>query len=104
MRPDPREAKEARDFGLQPNDALAALAQIEDEEELFRWALEILPLRNRVSEDDRARLDAAFFRRAKGLGADPELPPSLPALPSSSVEDHVTSPDRRIDDETQASV
>jgi ERF superfamily len=49
------------------------LARIEDAEALFRWALEILPARNKLDELQRAAFDAAFLARADAIGADPEL-------------------------------
>jgi hypothetical protein len=52
---------------------LVALDTIEDAEALVRWALASLSLRNRVSDETRARLDAAFIERARSIGADPEL-------------------------------
>ena len=69
------------------------LAHITDADTLFRWALEILPARNKLDQPQRAALDAAFFARADAIGADPELLTRLrasgtvplgdgPALPS----------------------
>jgi hypothetical protein len=68
------------------------LAKITDANTLFRWALEILPARNKLNEHQRAALDAAFLARADAVGADPELltpfalhrasPLGGPALPS----------------------
>jgi hypothetical protein len=49
------------------------LARIEDADALFRWALEILPARNKLDEAPRAEFDAAFLARAHAIGADPEL-------------------------------
>ena len=49
------------------------LARIEDADALFRWALEILPARNKLDEARRAEFDAAFLARADAIGADPEL-------------------------------
>ena len=40
------------------------LAHITDADTLFRWALEILPARNKLDEQQRAALDAAFLARA----------------------------------------
>ncbi len=47
------------------------LARIEDADALFRWALEILPARNKLDEARRAELDAAFLAKADAIGADP---------------------------------
>jgi hypothetical protein len=49
------------------------LARIEDADALFRWALEVLPARNKLDEARRAEFDAAFLAKADALGADPEL-------------------------------
>jgi hypothetical protein len=49
------------------------LARIEDADALFRWALEILPARNKLEEARRAEFDEAFLARANAIGADPEL-------------------------------
>jgi hypothetical protein len=49
------------------------LARIEDADALFRWALEILPARNKLDEARRAEFDAAFLAKADAIGADPEL-------------------------------
>ena len=49
------------------------LANIVDADALFRWALEILPARNKLDDAQRAAFDAAFLARADAIGADPEL-------------------------------
>ena len=49
------------------------LANIADADALFRWALEILPARNKLDDAQRAAFDAAFLARADAIGADPEL-------------------------------
>jgi hypothetical protein len=49
------------------------LARIEDADALLRWALDILPARNKLGEAQRAEFDAAFLARADAIGADPEL-------------------------------
>jgi hypothetical protein len=60
------------------------LARIEDADALLRWALDILPARNKLDEAQRAEFDAAFLARAAAIGADPELliafrPSGMPA-------------------------
>jgi hypothetical protein len=52
---------------------LGDLANIADSETLFRWALEVLPARNKLDEKERSALDAAFLAKAEAVGADPEL-------------------------------
>ena len=49
------------------------LVHITDADTLFRWALETLPARNKLDEEQRAALDAAFLARADAIGADPEV-------------------------------
>jgi hypothetical protein len=49
------------------------LVHITDADTLFRWALETLPARNKLNEEQRAALDAAFLARADAIGADPEV-------------------------------
>ena len=49
------------------------LANIGDADSLFRWALEVLPARNKLDDSARAALDAAFLAKAEAIGADPEL-------------------------------
>jgi hypothetical protein len=49
------------------------LANIADADALFRWALEILPARNKLDDAQRAAFDAAFVARADAIGADAEL-------------------------------
>ena len=76
----PRKAKNTREeraHRLPPfprsGDPARDLAHIEDADALFRWALEILPARNKLDEARRAEFDAAFLARADAIGADPEL-------------------------------
>jgi hypothetical protein len=52
---------------------LRDLAQVQNPEALFRWALEVLPVRNKLAEEPRAALDAAFLAKADAVGTDPEL-------------------------------
>jgi hypothetical protein len=54
-------------------DVLRDLAAITDPDALLEWALAVLPLRNRVPQDVRAALDAAFVERAGELGPDLEV-------------------------------
>jgi hypothetical protein len=49
------------------------LARIENADALLRWALDILPARNKLGDAQRAEFDAAFLARADAIGADPEL-------------------------------
>ena len=49
------------------------LDHITDADALFRWALDALPRRNRMSDEERARVDEAFLARAEALGAKPDL-------------------------------
>jgi hypothetical protein len=49
-------------------------------EALFRWALEILPIRNKLGEAQRATFDSAFLARADAIRADPQL--LMPFAPS----------------------
>lgn len=63
------------------------LAAIDESDELFRWALGILPFRNSLPESSRATLDAAFFEKADEVGADPEVLARLspgPAKPNGA--------------------
>src|SRR5215207_8418905 len=46
---------------------------ITDADTLFRWALDALPRRNRMSGEERAQVDQAFLARAEALGAKPDL-------------------------------
>jgi hypothetical protein len=57
------------------------LAEIEESDALFQWALGILPFRNSLPESSRATLDAAFFEKADEVGADPELLAALASRP-----------------------
>jgi hypothetical protein len=52
---------------------LRDLALVQNPEALFRWALEVLPVRNKLAEEPRAALDAAFLAKADAVGTDPEL-------------------------------
>jgi hypothetical protein len=54
-------------------DLVRDLARIEDADALLRWALDILPARNKLDETQRTKFDAAFLARADAIGADPEL-------------------------------
>jgi hypothetical protein len=49
------------------------LNAIQDPDALFRWALAVLPHRNRVSQIERAELDAAFFQKAEALSLDLDI-------------------------------
>jgi len=53
-----------------PGDASRQLNRIRDADGLFRWALDVLPARNRMSGTDREMLDAAFTAKAEELGAE----------------------------------
>jgi hypothetical protein len=55
------------------SDPARDLANIEDADALFRWALEALSVRNKLDETRRAEFDAAFLARAEAIGADPDL-------------------------------
>lgn len=55
---------------MQLGDPERQLALIQNADGLFRWALDILPARNRMTDDRREALDAAFRTRAEHLGAD----------------------------------
>ena len=46
---------------------------ITDAESLLRWAIEVLPARNKLDDAQRAVLDAAFVARAQAIGVDPDL-------------------------------
>jgi hypothetical protein len=65
-------------------DPLGDLATIADAETLFRWALEVLPARNKLDEKERVALDAAFLAKAEAIGADPELLTPFAASRASS--------------------
>lgn len=54
-------------------DPLRDLSRVDSDDALLRWALAILPLRNRLADGARASLDEAFLARADALGTDPEL-------------------------------
>jgi hypothetical protein len=68
----------------QPTDPLGDLAKIADAETLFRWALKVLPARNKLDDKERATLDAAFLAKAEAIGADPELLTPFAARRASS--------------------
>ena len=66
-----------------PHGTASELEHLESTDELFRWALDNLPTRNRLSENERTALDAAFLARAEAIGAEPEVllafqPPPAP--------------------------
>ena len=77
--PRPRRRRVARRTRSSPSsftrsgDPGSDLANIVDADALFRWALEILPARNKLDDAQRAAFDAAFLARADEIGADPEL-------------------------------
>ena len=54
-------------------DLATELAALGDADALLRWALDVLPRRNRLSDEERAELDAAFLARAEALGTEPDL-------------------------------
>jgi hypothetical protein len=54
-------------------DPFLDIVTIADADELLEWALEILPVRNRMPEDRRAALDRDFLAKAQELGADPDV-------------------------------
>lgn len=54
-------------------DGSRLLDRIKDTDELFRWALDVLPARNRMTETDRETLDRAFTAKAEELGAEDVL-------------------------------
>jgi ERF superfamily len=84
-RPSPSPSARADDPG-------GDLNRITDADSLVRWALEILPARNKLDDGQRAALDAAFVARAQAIGVDPELlipfaaqrAPMRPSEPPSS--------------------
>jgi hypothetical protein len=49
------------------------LNRITDADSLLRWALAVLPARNKLDDAQRAVLDAAFVARAEAIGVDPNL-------------------------------
>jgi hypothetical protein len=67
-----RKAPLSTSFALS-EDPSGDLVHITDADTLFRWALETLPARNKLDEEQRAALDTAFLARADAIGADPEL-------------------------------
>jgi hypothetical protein len=73
-RPRGRPRKPLVEVAPSPSPDLAAeLAALRDADALLRWALEALPRRYRLSDEERAELDAAFLARAEALGAEPDL-------------------------------
>ena len=66
-------SRRTRSPTLPRSDPARDLARIEDADALFRWALEILPARNKLDEARRAEFDAAFLAKADAIGADPEF-------------------------------
>jgi hypothetical protein len=92
-RPDPGNPPRKRRHAVFPppfagelQNALRELGAIENPDVLFQWGLTILPLRNRLSEEARVTLDAAFFKRADELGADPELLVAFAPNPRPPIE------------------
>jgi ERF superfamily len=82
-----------------PVDPLAALARIDSEDALVRWAIAALPHRSGLDDEPRAALDEAFRARAAAIGASPDLvlafaenapagEGSLPVAPPDSGDDH----------------
>jgi hypothetical protein len=67
------EAQSRTKIALRSGHLDADMAQIEDTDALFRWALEILPFRSKLDESQRAAFDAAFLARADAIGAVLEL-------------------------------
>jgi hypothetical protein len=65
-RPSPSTSARADDPG-------GDLNRITDADSLLRWALAVLPARNKLDDGQRAVLDAAFVARAQAIGVDPEL-------------------------------
>jgi hypothetical protein len=55
------------------DDPAGDLNRVTDADSLVRWALEILPARNKLDDGQRAALDAAFVARAQAIGVDPDL-------------------------------
>ena len=53
-------------------DPAAELERVEDADRLLRWALDALPRRNRMNDEERAALDQAFRARAEALGLEPD--------------------------------
>ncbi len=70
---------------------LRDLAQVQNPEALFRWALEVLPVRNKLADEPRAALDAAFLAKADAVGTDPEL---LIAFGSPAMLEKLDAPGR----------
>jgi hypothetical protein len=68
-----RRARSLSPSHLDSSDPARDLAKIEDADALLRWALEALPVRNKLDETRRAEFDAAFLARADAIGADPDL-------------------------------
>jgi hypothetical protein len=75
-------------------DPMGDLANIADADTLFRWALEVLPARNKLDDKERATLDAAFLAKAEAIGADPEvLTPFAARRASSPLSFHPGTPE-----------
>jgi hypothetical protein len=68
-----RRARSPSALHLRASDPARGLAKIEDTDALFRWALNALPVRNKLDETRRAEFDAAFLARADAIGADPDM-------------------------------
>jgi hypothetical protein len=76
----------------QPAELILELAAISDVDELLRWTIATLPVRNAIPDHAKQILDASFFERAKELGADPDLlaafskPPRMPPDERASLQ------------------
>ena len=94
-----RRARPSPSAFVRSADPESDLAKITDADTLFRWALEILPARNKLEEHQRAALDAAFLARADAVGADPELltPFALHREPRSTTGQHCLRSERGAD-------
>jgi hypothetical protein len=57
--------------------ATRELAALESSDALIDWAVRLLPLRNNLSDEARATLDAAFLERAEELGPNHDLAPHV---------------------------
>lgn len=61
---------------------LSGLEEIASADELTRWAVQTLALKNRLSTPDAEQIEAAFASKLRALNdEDPEHPPSAPATP-----------------------
>jgi hypothetical protein len=70
-------------------DLIAELEQIDSVDGLLRWALNALPRRNRMTEEDLRKLNRAFTARKEALGVEPRVgdapePPIAGGLAASS--------------------